>query len=108
MPRVQVVWRSFELAPDAGTVPGRPAAEAMANWWGDQAPARVARIRALGVAEGLALDVHLARPVSTFDAHRLCHLAADRGRADQMMELLLRAHHTDGLKVADPPGRSDG
>jgi predicted DsbA family dithiol-disulfide isomerase len=100
--RVRVVWRSFELAPDASPVPGRSAAEAMADWWGDQAPARVARIRALGVAEGLDLDMHLARPVSTFDAHRLCHLAADRGRADEMMEQLLRAYHTDGLNVADP------
>ncbi|MGC4747463.1 DsbA family oxidoreductase [Micromonospora sp. DT201] len=39
---------------------------------------------------------------STFDAHRLCHLAADRGRAEQMVEQVLRAYHADGLNVADP------
>lgn len=99
---VQIVWRSFELAPKASRIPGQTAAEAMAGWWAHQAQARIARIRALGAAEGLALNLHLARPVTTFDAHRLCHLAADRGLADQMMERLLHAYHTEGLNVADP------
>ncbi|WP_051468814.1 DsbA family protein [Actinomadura oligospora] len=62
---------------------------------------RIARIRSLGMAEGLELNLQLARPVNTFDAHRLVKLAAVRGRADQMMELLLHAYHTEGLNVAD-------
>ncbi|GAA0835908.1 DsbA family oxidoreductase [Streptosporangium amethystogenes subsp. fukuiense] len=99
--RVEMIWRSYELAPEEGRIPGPTAAEAMAGWWGEQAPARVARIRSLGAAEGLELNLHLARPVNTFDAHRLSKLAADRGRADQMMELLLHAYHTEGLNVAD-------
>ncbi|WP_067138368.1 DsbA family oxidoreductase [Microtetraspora malaysiensis] len=99
--RVEVVWRGYELAPEEGRIPGPTAAEAMAGWWGEQAPARIARIRSLGAAEGLELNLHLARPVNTFDAHRLVKLAADRGRADQMMELLLYGYHTEGLNVAD-------
>ncbi|WP_067185563.1 DsbA family oxidoreductase [Microtetraspora niveoalba] len=99
--RVEVVWRGYELAPEEGRIPGPTAAEAMAGWWGEQAPTRIARIRSLGAAEGLELNLHLARPVNTFDAHRLVKLAADRGRADQMMELLLHAYHTEGLNVAD-------
>ncbi|NJP90960.1 DsbA family oxidoreductase [Nonomuraea sp. FMUSA5-5] len=98
---VQIVWRAYELAPDEGRTPGPTAAQAMAGWWGEQAPARIARIRSLGAAEGLELNLHLARPVNTFDAHRLVKLAADRGRADQMMELL-HAYHTEGHNVADP------
>ncbi|WP_240810194.1 DsbA family oxidoreductase [Actinomadura sp. WMMA1423] len=100
--RPRIVWRAYELDPDGEREPGPTAAEAMVRWWGDQATARVERIRALGAAEGLELNLHLARPVNTFDAHRLCGLAADRGRADQMMERLLRAYHTEGLNVADP------
>ncbi|MFF0245914.1 DsbA family oxidoreductase [Streptosporangium sandarakinum] len=99
--RVEIIWRGYELAPDEGRIPGPTAAEAMAGWWGEQAPARIARIRSLGAAEGLELNLHLTRPVNTFDAHRLVKLAADRGRADQMMELLLRGYHTEGLNVAD-------
>ncbi|PRX97695.1 DsbA family oxidoreductase [Allonocardiopsis opalescens] len=100
--RVRLVWRGYELAPDAARTPGPTAAEAMAEWWGAEAPQRVARIRALGAAEGLELNLHLARPVNTFDAHRLCRLAAGRGRAEQMVERLFRAYHTEGLNVADP------
>lgn len=100
--KVQIVWRSFELAPEEGRIPGPTAAEAMAGWWGDQTQARIAHIQALGAAEGLELNLHLARPVNTFDAHRLCHLAAAHDRTDQMMERLLRAYHTEGLNVADP------
>ncbi|MGP4101767.1 DsbA family oxidoreductase [Nonomuraea sp. KM90] len=99
---VELAWRSYELAPEEGRVPGPTAAEAMAGWWGEQAPARITLIRSLGAAEGLELNLHLARPVNTFDAHRLCKLAADHDRADQMMELLLHAYHTEGLNVADP------
>lgn len=99
---VEITWRGYELAPEEGRDPGPTAAEAMAGWWGAQAPDRIARIQALGAAEGLELNLHLARPVNTFDAHRLCRLAADRGSADQMMERLLRAYHSEGLNVADP------
>ncbi|MFG2018218.1 DsbA family oxidoreductase [Actinomadura geliboluensis] len=99
---VEIAWRSYELAPEEGRDPGPTAAEAMAGWWGAQAPDRIARIQALGAAEGLELNLHLARPVNTFDAHRLCRLAAGRGWADQMMERLLSAYHSEGLNVADP------
>ncbi|GAA0939634.1 DsbA family oxidoreductase [Nonomuraea longicatena] len=98
---IEIVWRAYELAPDEGRTPGPTAAEAMAGWWGEQAPARIARIRSLGAAEGLELNLHLARPVNTFDAHRLIKLAAGQGLGDQMMERLLRAYHTEGLNVAD-------
>jgi predicted DsbA family dithiol-disulfide isomerase len=98
---IEIVWRAYELGPEQDGTPGPTAAEAMAGWWGDQAPARIDRIRSQGAAEGLELNLHLARPVSTFDAHRLIKLAADRGLADQTMERLLRAYHTEGLNVAD-------
>lgn len=100
--RIQIIWRSYELSPDQDKTPGPTAAEAMVGWWGEHASARVEQIRALGAAEGLELNLHVARPVNTFDAHRLCHLAAERGVADDMMERLLRAFHTEGLNVADP------
>lgn len=100
--RVEIVWRSYELSPNEGRIPGPTAAEAMRGWWADQAPAKVAHIRALGAEEGLELNLHLARPVNTFDAHRLSHLGGDCGRADEVMEHLLRAYHTEARNVADP------
>jgi predicted DsbA family dithiol-disulfide isomerase len=100
--KVEVVWRSYELAPDEGQVPGPTAAEAMGQWWGERAPARITHIQAVGSADGLELNLHIARPVNTFNAHRLIHLAAEHGLADEMMERLLHGYHTEGLNVADP------
>jgi predicted DsbA family dithiol-disulfide isomerase len=99
---VEVVWRSYELAPEEGSVPGPTAAEAMSRWWGERAAARVAHIQAVGAEDGLELNLHLARPVNTFDAHRLIQLAADHGLADEMVERLMSGYHTEGLNIADP------
>ncbi|MFD0888554.1 DsbA family oxidoreductase, partial [Streptosporangium algeriense] len=100
--RPEVVWRSYELSPDEGRTPGRTAAEAMADWWGEQSGARVELIHTLGRAEGLDIDLTLARPVNTFDAHRLRHLAAEHGLSGQVMERLLRAYLCEGANVSDP------
>ncbi|MFY1686702.1 DsbA family oxidoreductase [Plantactinospora sp. WMMB782] len=99
--RPTIVWRSLELDPRSSRTPGEVAAEAMTRWWGADAPARVARIQALGAADGLPLDLHRARPVNTFDAHRLLQFAAARGRAEPTLEALLRAYHTEGADLAD-------
>ncbi|GAB2854790.1 protein disulfide isomerase FrnE [Actinocorallia aurea] len=99
--RMRVVWRSYELSPDEGKVPGRSAAEALLEWRGAEGPARIELIHSLGRADGLPLDLHAARPVSTFDAHRLIHLGAAHGLADQTVERLLHAYLVEGLNVAD-------
>ncbi|MDF5758658.1 DsbA family oxidoreductase [Spongiactinospora sp. TRM90649] len=98
-----VVWRSFELDPGGGRTPGPTAAEVIARYQSDpaRAAARVALIRRLGQAEGLELNLHLARPVNSFDAHRLVHLAADEGRGDAVLERLLHGYHTEGRDLAD-------
>jgi predicted DsbA family dithiol-disulfide isomerase len=99
-----VVRRSLELAPDGDTVPGETAAEVIARYASspERAAERVESIRSLGAAEGLRLDLHRARPVNSFDAHRLVKLAAARGRADETLERLLHGYHTEALNIADP------
>lgn len=101
---VNVAWRSFELDPNGSRIPGPTAAEVIASYQSDptRASARVAHIQALGADEGLELNLHLARPVNSFDAHRLIHLAATRGRADAVLERLLHGYHTEGRDIADP------
>jgi predicted DsbA family dithiol-disulfide isomerase len=98
--RIGVIWRSFELSPESGDTPGESAAQMIRDWRGDAACARIAHIEALGAAEGLTLDLERARPVNTFDAHRLVHLGAAAGKADAVMERLLRAYHCEGVNVA--------
>ncbi|MQY05608.1 DsbA family oxidoreductase [Actinomadura macrotermitis] len=102
---VGVTWRSFELRPDQPAAPGVTLAEMMTRRFGLDGPDLTAvfqRIRRLGAAEGLDLRPATARPVSSFDAHRLIHLAAGQGLADAMVERLFRAHLVDNVNVADP------
>ena len=56
------------------------------------------------LAATVGLEYHLDRVQigNTFDAHRLIHLAADEGRADEMKERLLRAYFTEGRAISDP------
>ncbi|MFF9024896.1 DsbA family oxidoreductase [Streptomyces eurythermus] len=101
---VGVVWRSLELDPEGSPTPGPTAAEVIAQYRSspEQATARVRQIQSLGEAEGLLLDLHTARPVNSFDAHRLVHTGAARGRADEVLERLLYGYHTEGLDIAAP------
>ncbi|MBE8525355.1 DsbA family oxidoreductase [Amycolatopsis sp. H6(2020)] len=100
--RLTIRWRSYELSPDASRVPGLSAATSMTRWWGEEGTARVDQIHALARAEGLAIDLHLAHPVNTFDAHRVVHLGGVHGRADQVMERMLRGYLCEGLNISTP------
>ncbi|WTX00061.1 DsbA family oxidoreductase [Streptomycetaceae bacterium NBC_01309] len=100
---VTVAWRSLELDPDGSRTPGQTAADVIRSYQPDaaRARARVDHIHALGAAEGLLLDLNRARPVNTFDAHRLVHLAAAHDLVDPALETLLEAYHTRALNIAD-------
>jgi predicted DsbA family dithiol-disulfide isomerase len=98
---IETVWRSFELSPEGGPMPGDSAAEMIRQWRGDAAEARIAQIMSLGAAAGIKLDLENARPVNSFNAHRLVHLGAATGKADAVMERLLRAYHSEAENIAD-------
>jgi predicted DsbA family dithiol-disulfide isomerase len=54
-------------------------------------------------ADGLDFRFDLMHGGSTFDAHRLLHLAKDHGLQPEMKERLMRATFTEGLPIADKP-----
>ncbi|MEV4371871.1 DsbA family oxidoreductase [Nonomuraea sp. NPDC049637] len=102
---IRVTWRSFELRPSQPAIPGATLAEMMAQRFDLHGPDLAAvfqRIRQLGTVEGLDLNPATARPVNSFDAHRLIHLAADHDLADSVVERLFQAHLADNINVADP------
>ena len=99
---VEVVWRSFELAPDAPAETGEPLDAMLARKYGmDLAEARAANARVTAMAAEVGLEFRLdrARSGNTFDAHRLLHLAATRGLGGAAKERLLRAYFTEGRAV---------
>jgi len=97
---IEIVWRSFELSPEGRPISGDSAADMIRQWRGDAAEARIAQIVSLGAAEGLKLDLENARPTNSFNAHRLIHLGAASGKADAVMERLLRAYHSEAENIA--------
>ncbi|MBV8599741.1 MAG: DsbA family oxidoreductase [Actinobacteria bacterium] len=100
---VEVVWRSFELDPDAPPRRGSSAEHLMRKygWTAEQVAASNERLRGLAGAERLDYRLEETQGGNTFDAHRLIHAAAAAGRGDEMKERLLRAYFTEGVAVGD-------
>ena len=101
---VRVTWRSFELDPSAPHEREGDNATRIAEKYG----ITVERAREMGrtvtdAAAGEGLDFHLdiQRSGTTFDGHRVIHLAAERGLQDAMKERLLHAYFTEGQLVSD-------
>ncbi|WP_354641788.1 DsbA family oxidoreductase [Kitasatospora camelliae] len=100
---VEVVYRPFQLVPDASETP-RPHREWLAERYGPQSVAMDARVAELGRAVGIDYDFDAAIEVNTLRAHRLLHLAeTEYGSAVQadLKERLLKAHFTDGVDIGD-------
>jgi predicted DsbA family dithiol-disulfide isomerase len=104
---VEVVYRSYELDPDAPKDAVEPVFDVLARKYGggpEQIAAMMAQVTEAAASEGL--DYHLDRTLrgNTVDAHRLLHLAlADGGPRLQgaLKEALLAAYFTRSENVAD-------
>ncbi len=103
---VEVVWRSFELDPKAPRVRRARTsyAERLARKYRSslaQASATIERMTSLGAAEGIGFRFDRVRPGNTFDAHRVLHLARERGVQGAVKERLMRAYFAEGEAVGD-------
>lgn len=99
---VEVRYRSFELDPTTPRVVDGPYADRLAAKYRTsvpQAQAMIDRMTGQAAAEGLSFDFALARPGNTFDAHRLLHLAAERGVQHQLKVRLLHGYLSEGAAI---------
>ncbi len=101
---VRVTWRSFELDPEAPVERSGDRAARIAEKYGITAE----RVRELeqglvetAAGEGLEFRFDIARGGSSFDAHRIVHLASVHDLQDAMKERLLRAYFTEGELIGD-------
>ena len=102
---VEIVWRSFELDRHAPVERTGSYAEMLGRKYGmgqDRAMKTLQHMTDVAAEEGLDFDFGGVRPGNTFDAHRLLHFAAERGRQGELKERFLRAYFTDGVAVGDP------
>ncbi len=101
---VEVRWHSFELDADAPAERTGPYAQRLAEKYGvgvADAQGMIDSMTAAAAADGLDFRFDQARPGNTFAAHRLLHLAADRGCQDALKERLLAAYMTEGRPIGD-------
>jgi predicted DsbA family dithiol-disulfide isomerase len=103
----EVVWRAFELDPAAPRERDRKESyvQRLANKYGSspaEARSMIQRMTEIAARDGLAFDFERIRPGNTFDAHRVLHLASERGVQDAVKERFLRAYMTEGEPIGDP------
>jgi predicted DsbA family dithiol-disulfide isomerase len=107
---VEVRWRSFELDPARAGTTDVDYVTMLARKYGvprGQAQVMMHRMTAAGAEDGIEFRFDLARPGNTFDAHRVLHLAADRGRQHEVKERLLTGYHSEGIPIADHRALTD-
>ena len=102
---VSVIWRSFELDPQAPRERDVDGADHLAAKYGtsrDDALAMQANMTEVAAQEGLSFRFDLSRGGNTFDAHRLLHLARVHDCQDAVKERLFRAYLSEGEPIGDP------
>lgn len=107
---VEVVHRSFELDPTPREATYGPTAERLAAKYGttaDEARGMVERVAAVAAADGLVAGLPEAHQGNTRDAHRLLHLAAERGRGQELLATLYTAQHADNVSVFEAGSLAD-
>jgi predicted DsbA family dithiol-disulfide isomerase len=103
---VEVSYHSFELDPDAPHEAEGDLHDYLATKYGmsrEEAEARHRQMTAMAAEDGWDFHFDRARRGNTFDAHRLLHLAAERGVQDAVKERLFRGYFTEGEPIADHP-----
>ena len=101
---VEIVWRSFQLDPGTPREVTQTVAEYLGSKYGGGAAAGQAMIdnvEAVAAGEGLIYRLGEASRVNTLDAHRLLHLARERGVQGELKEALLSAYFTEARIISD-------
>ena len=102
--QVAVRWRSFELDPTAPPEREGTGVAHLAEKYGtslQEALAMQQRMTETAAEDGLDLRFDRLRTGSTFDAHRVLHLAHAHGLQSALKERLLRAYLTEGELMSD-------
>lgn len=100
---VEVVFRPFQLDPDAPRSP-QPMLETLAAKFGATAEAKMRQVGTAAGREGIVMNWNVAQSVNTLEAHRLLRLAeTEYGPAVQLavLERLFAAYFVDGGNIAD-------
>lgn len=103
--KIEVEWKSFQLDPEL-PVEGLAIStkEYIAKRKGmpeEQLQGMLNQLQESGQAVGITFNHDKSIPVNTLRAHRLIHFAQAQGKGNEMKEIVLKAHFTEGKNVGD-------
>lgn len=101
---VKVVWKSFQLNPQAITNPNASVLEDLAKskgWTMDYTLKTTEYVVQMAKGEGLNFDFQKAVVANSFNAHRLLQFAKTLGAGTEVKESLLKAYFEEGKNIDD-------
>lgn len=102
--QVEIVWRSFQLDPTAPKdQPERTQDMLKKRYNLPDAKVKEMQDNVTHLAELEGLEYHLDKTysINSMDAHRVLHLAKEKGVQGEMKERIQRAYFTEGLLLSD-------
>ncbi|PWK79751.1 putative DsbA family dithiol-disulfide isomerase [Mucilaginibacter oryzae] len=101
---IEIEWKSFQLNPDLKTNPDININQYLADIKGfsvDHAAQLNNHVTQMAANEGLTYNFDKAIVANSFNAHRMAHLAKQRGLGDAAEEALFKAYFTEGRNIDD-------
>ena len=102
--RVQLTWKSFQLAPEMKTQPGKNIHQFLSEHKGmrlEQAKEMNNHVTQLARQVGLIYNFDKSIVANSFNAHRFIHFAKQYDKQDEAEEILFRSYFTDGKNIDD-------
>ena len=99
---IEVINRSYELNPSASRTLSENSVKSLADKYGftlEDARQRMEGVQVMAQNHGLEMNIFETRGANTHDLHRLVHLAREKGREEEMMASLFKAHFVNGLSL---------
>ncbi len=99
---IAIDWKSYQLNPDYKNVDGENLYQYLSTNKGisiEQAQQMTQQVVSMATEAGLDIDFERSIPANSFNAHRLIHFAASKGKQDLAEEYLFKAHFTDGKDI---------
>ena len=101
---LDVTWHSFELDPNAPTNHSEDLATRLSKKYGrtlEQVAEMQKGIIAAGAEEGIHFKFDIARSGNSFNAHRIIHLATQKGLGNEAEERFFKAYFIEGEAIGD-------
>jgi len=99
---IQIDWKSYQLNPEYKNEGGESLYDYLSRSKGisvDQAKQMTTQVSQMANNVGLNIDFENNIPANSFNAHRLIHFAASKGKQDEAEESLFKAHFTENKDI---------